>query len=153
VVSVVSQWRYFGGPVLTLDNKGRLTVPAQWRDQISQQTGGKLVLTKDPANCLALFPPSVFAQLDAVLAKLPSEYDGWKRLYNGSLTQLEMDSASRILIPPELRRWAGFKDSGSVIFMGIGTHFELWDPDRNEAQEAQLLAKGKPEALSNLVLQ
>jgi MraZ protein len=139
--------------VLTLDAKGRLTVPAQWRDQIAQQSEGKLILTKDPSNCLALFPPTVYAQLDAVLAKLPSEYDGWKRLYNGSLAHVEIDSASRILIPPELRRWAGFAENGSVIFMGIGTHFELWDPGRNEEQESQLLAKGKPEALSTLVLQ
>lgn len=149
----MSQWRYFGGPVLTLDVKGRLTVPAQWRDQILEQTGGKLVLTKDPANCLALFPPGVYAQLTAVLDALPDEHAGWKRLYNGSSSQLEIDSASRILIPPELRRWAGFAENGSVIFMGIGTHFELWDPSRNEAQEAQLLAKGKPESLRTLVLQ
>jgi len=139
--------------VLTLDAKGRLTVPAQWRDQLIEHTGGKLILTKDPANCLALFPPSVYAQLAAVLDALPEEHAGWKRLYNGSLNHLEIDSASRILIPPELRRWAGLVENGSVIFMGIGTHFELWDPGRSEAQEAQLLAKGKPDALRTLVWQ
>lgn len=148
----MSQWRYNGGPVLTLDAKGRLTVPALWRDLLNEQTGGKLILTKDPANCLALFPPSVYAQLAAVLDDLPDEFAGWRRLYNGSLTHLEIDSASRILIPPELRRWAGFEENGSVIFMGIGTHFELWDPRRSEAQESQVLSKGKPPALSTLVL-
>ena len=139
--------------MLTLDAKGRLTVPALWRDQLIQQSGGKLVLTKDPANCLALFPPSVYAQLAAVLDSLPDEYAGWRRLYNGSLNHVEIDSASRILVPPELRRWAGFTENGSVIFMGIGTHFELWNPARNETHEAQLLAKGKPDALRTLVLQ
>lgn len=139
--------------MLTLDAKGRLTVPAQWRDQLIEHTGGKLILTKDPANCLALFPPSVYAQLAAVLDALSEEHAGWKRLYNGSLNHLEIDSASRILIPPELRRWAGFTENGPVVFMGIGTHFELWDPGRNETQEAQTVAKGKPDALRNMVWQ
>ena len=151
-MSVVSQWRYNGGPVLTLDAKGRLTVPAMWRDQIFEQTGGKLILTKDPSNCLALFPPSVYAQLAAVLEALPEKDAGWKRLYTGSFSPVEIDSASRILIPPELRRWAGLAENGSVIFMGIGTHFELWDPRRSEAQESQLLSGDKPEALSTMVL-
>ncbi len=153
LVSLVSQWRFFGGPVLTLDIKGRLTVPSKWRDQINEQAGGKLVLTKDPANCLALYPPEVFAQLAEVVMKLTGEDDDWRRIYLGSTNELEIDSASRILIPPELRRWAGFKENGSVIFMGVGTHFELWDPARSEAREAQAVAKGKPEALRTLVLQ
>jgi len=149
----VSQWRYYGGPVLTLDAKGRVTVPAMWRDQINEHTAGKLVLTKDPAGCLALFPPTVFAQLAAALDELTDEHSGWKRLYMGSVNHLEIDSASRILIPPELRRWAGFEENGSVVFMGIGTHFELWDPARNDARESQLIAGGKPETLRSLRLQ
>ena len=153
LVSVVAQSRFFGGPVLTLDIKGRLTVPSKWRDQINEQAGGKLVLTKDPANCLALYPPAVFAQLAEVVLKLTGEDDDWRRIYLGSTNELEIDGASRILIPPELRRWAGFKENGTVIFMGVGTHFVLWDPARSEAREAQVIAKGKPEALRNLVLQ
>jgi MraZ protein len=137
-----------------LDGKGRLTVPSKWRDQINEKVAGQLVLCKDPAGCLGLYPPPVFTQLADVLVTLTGEdADEWRRLYLGSQNELEIDSASRVLIPPELRRWAGFEEQGKVVFMGVGAHFELWDPARSEARESQVIAKGKPEALRTLVLQ
>jgi len=154
-VSVESQWRFFGGPVLTLDGKGRVTVPSKWRDQVNERLGGQLVLCKDPAGCLGLYPPPVFNQLADVLMALTGEdADEWRRLYLGSQVELTIDNSSRILVPPELRRWAGFKEEGgSVVFMGVGAYFELWDPDKSEVREAQVIAKGKPAALRDLVLQ
>ncbi len=141
-----------GGPVLTLDAKGRLTVPARWREQLAAQAPGPLVLTKDPAGCLGLYPQAAFAQLEAVLMTLPSEDAAWKRLYLGHAHELEVDSGSRILMPPELRRWAGMKEGGSVTFMGVGAYFELWDSELMERQEAQALAQGRPQALKDLVI-
>jgi MraZ protein len=55
-----------------------------------------------------------------------------------------------VLIPPELREWAGLVEK--VKFMGVGSHFELWDSARHEAREAEALAQGRPEALRNLVI-
>ena len=139
--------------MLTLDNKGRLTVPSKWRDQINEKLAGQLVLCKDPAGCLGLYPPPVFTQLaDVLVALIGEDADEWRRLYLGSQAELEIDSGSRILVPPELRSWAGFAEQGKVVFMGVGAHFELWDPARSEARESQVIAKGKPEALRNLVL-
>ncbi len=153
-MSVVSQWRFFGGPVLTLDIKGRLTVPSKWRDQINEKAAGQLVVCKDPSGSLGLYTPDVFNQLADVLVKLTGEdADEWRRLYLGSQAELEIDSGSRVLIPPELRRWAGFKEAGSVVFMGVGAHFELWDPGRVEVRESQVISKGKPEPLRTLVFQ
>lgn len=153
-MSVVFRWRFSGGPVLTLDGKGRVTVPSKWRDQINEKAGGQLVLCKDPAGCLGLYPPDIFTQLADVLVTLTGEdADEWRRLYLGSQNELEIDSGSRVLIPPELRRWAGMKENGQVVFMGVGAHFELWDPARSDARESQVIAKGKPEALRNLVWQ
>lgn len=164
-MSAVSPWRFYGGPVLTLDGKGRLTVPSKWRDQINEKAAGQLVICKNPAGCLGLYPPTVFQQLADVLTTLTGpDAAEWRRLYLGSQAELEIDSGSRILIPPELRRWAGFKErdkdkdkeegpGGQVVFMGVGAQFELWDPERSESREAQLIAKGLPEALRDLVLQ
>lgn len=138
--------------MLTLDAKGRLTVPAKWREELVQKAAGQLVVCKDPAGCLGLYPPAVFEQLAEALMKLDDEHaDEWRRLYLGSHAELEIDSGSRILIPPELRRWAGFKESGSVIFMGVGMHFELWDPERSVMLESQVIAKGKPASLRQAV--
>ena len=62
----------------------------------------------------------------------------------------EIDSAARVLVPPELRSWAGLEKD--VKFMGVGAHFELWDMARYEAREAEVIARGRPEALRTLVI-
>jgi len=81
---------------------------------------------------------------------LPAENDAWRRFFMGSATDVEIDSASRVLIPPELREWAGMEKD--VKFMGMGSHFELWDKARYDAREALTLAQGRPEALRSLVI-
>ena len=139
-----------GGPVLTLDGKGRITVPARWRDMLMAAVNGQLVVSKNPDGCLSLFPLNVWEQFEATVLSLPTQSDGWRRFFIGSATDVEIDSASRVLIPPELRVWAGLEDK--VKFMGVGSHFELWDMARYEAKEAAALEAGRPEALRNLVV-
>jgi MraZ protein len=136
--------------VLTLDQKGRLTVPARWREQLMETVAGRLVITKNADGCLVLYPPPVWAQIEATLAELTSDDDPWRRLLSGNSEEVEIDSAARVLIPPDLRRWAGLEKD--VKFMGVGTHFELWDLARYEVHEAQAIARGKPEALRKLKL-
>ena len=150
-VVAVSSFR--GGPVLKLDDKGRITVPSKFSAVLSATVNGQLVVCKSPDGCLALFPLPVWEKFEAELLELPDDFVGWRRLFVGSATEVEIDSGSRVLIPPELRRWAGFKEAGSVIFMGVGAHFELWDPARSEVRESQVISKGKPEPLRTLVFQ
>jgi len=139
-----------GGPELLLDVKGRITVPSRWRDMLVASVDGKLVVTKNPDGCLALYPQPVWHQFEAHLMSLPAENDAWRRFFMGSATDVEIDSASRVLIPPELREWAGMEKD--VKFMGMGSHFELWDKARYDAREALTLAQGRPEALRSLVI-
>ena len=54
-----------------------------------------------------------------------------------------------MLVPPELRAWAGLERD--VVFMGVGDKFELWDKARYEAGEALTIAAGLPEELQNKV--
>ena len=63
---------------------------------------------------------------------------------------LEIDAASRVLIAPELREWAGIERD--VMLVGMGTRFELWDKARYDAHEATVLAAGLPAGLRDLVL-
>ncbi|MBP6766026.1 MAG: division/cell wall cluster transcriptional repressor MraZ [Rubrivivax sp.] len=139
-----------GGPVLTLDGKGRVTVPSRWRDLLMTHVQGQMVVAKNPAGCLSLYPLPVWEQFEQTLLALSSEHEGWRRMYMGSATDVEIDSASRVLVPPELRVWAGLEKD--VKFMGVGPYFELWDMARYEAREAVTVAQGMPEALRNLVL-
>ena len=139
-----------GGPVLTLDQKGRLTVPVRFKDKLATEGGGQLVVSKSPDGCLALFPLPVWDQLETEMRDWPVELDGWRRLFMGSATDVEIDGGSRVLIPPELRKWAGL--DREVKFMGVGAHFELWDSARYDEREAALLAGERPDKLRHLVI-
>jgi MraZ protein len=68
----------------------------------------------------------------------------------GSATDVDIDSSARLLVPPELRKWAGL--DRDVKFMGVGPHFELWDMARYDEREAQAIAQGRPEPLRNMVI-
>jgi MraZ protein len=136
--------------VLALDQKGRISVPARWREQLVAADGGCLVITKNPDGCLSLYPPPVWEQVERAVLDLTAEDDAWRRLITGNAEEVEIDGASRVLVPPDLRRWAGLEKD--VKFMGVGTHFELWDLARYEVQEAQAIARGRPEALRSLKL-
>ena len=135
--------------MLTLDGKGRITVPARWRDLLMATVNGQLIVAKNPDGCLGLYPLPVWESMEASLLELPSENDAWRRFFIGSATEVEIDGSSRVLIPPELRAWAGLDKD--VKFMGVGPHFELWDMARYEAKEAAALEAGRPEALRNLL--
>ncbi len=136
--------------MLSLDGKGRITVPARWREQLMASDNGQMMVTKNADGCLSLYPLSVWAPLETLLLSLPAENDAWRRFFVGSATEAEIDSASRVLLPPELRSWAGLEKD--VKFMGVGPYFELWDTARYEAREALTLAQGRPEVLRSLVI-
>ena len=133
-----------------MDGKGRITVPARYRDVLMATVNGQMVIAKNPDGCLSLYPMTVWEQFEAELLRLPMEQEGWRRLYVGSATDVEIDGSSRVLVPPELRAWAGLERE--VKFMGVGSNFELWDASRYEAREAELIAAGRPEVLRNLVI-
>ncbi len=139
-----------GGPVLTLDGKGRITVPARWRDVLMATVQGQMVVTKNPDGCLSLYPLPVWEAFENNVLALTTEDDAWRRFFIGSATEVELDSAARVLIPPELRAWAGLERD--VKFMGVGAYFELWDSARHDARETEALARPRPETLRNLVI-
>ena len=125
-------------------------MPARWRDVLVATVQGQMVVAKNPDGCLSLYPLPVWEQFEASVLALTTEDEAWRRFFVGSATEVEIDSASRVLIPPELRSWAGLERE--VKFMGVGPNFELWDMARYEAREAEVIARGRPEALRTLVI-
>jgi MraZ protein len=71
----------------------------------------------------------------------------WQRIFLGNANDVEMDTAGRILIAPELRTAAGL--TRDVMLLGMGSHFEIWDAEKLAESEAQAIAAGMPDALSN----
>ncbi len=124
-----------------------MAVPARHRDALQALCGGQLTLTKNPTGCLMVFPrPAWEAFRDKVMA-LPMSAAGWKRIFLGNAMDVEIDSAARVLVSPELRAAAGL--SKDVMLLGLGSHFELWDAQRYAAHEAEVMAQPMPEALQD----
>ncbi|MDP3621729.1 MAG: division/cell wall cluster transcriptional repressor MraZ [Polynucleobacter sp.] len=134
-----------GASALNLDAKGRMSVPAKHRDALLVQGEGRVTLTKHPDGCLLLFPRPEWEAFRARVAQLPMDAHWWRRIFLGNAAELELDSASRILVSPELRAAAGIERE--VILLGMGSHLELWDAATYAAKEQAAIAQGMPDAL------
>jgi len=129
---------YQGTNALALDAKGRMTVPQRYRDALDAQCGGALTLIKHQDGCLQLLPRALWEAFRDKLLGLSMKAYGIRRLYVGSALDVELDSAGRILISPELREYANI--TRDVLLIGVGKNFEIWDARTHADREAQLLA-------------
>ncbi|KQW52350.1 MULTISPECIES: division/cell wall cluster transcriptional repressor MraZ [unclassified Roseateles] len=136
-----------GASNLALDAKGRLSVPSRHREVLQLICQGRLTVTKHPDGCLMLFPRPTWEAFRDKVAALPMSAAGWKRVFLGNAMDVDIDSASRVLISPELRKSAGL--TSDVMLLGMGSHFELWDAQAHAAHEAEVMAGPLPEALKD----
>jgi MraZ protein len=119
-----------GVSVLNLDVKGRLAVPARYREELAASCASRLILTVDRDRCLLLYPETEWFEIERKLSSLPSfnpKARSLQRLYLGYATEVEMDGQGRILLPPKLKSFAGIDKR--VAMAGQGNKFELWDED------------------------
>ena len=145
------KWEFVGERVfqganqINLDAKGRMAVPTRAREPLTHGGTVKLVLTAHPDACLLLYPAPAWEPIRAQVMAFPSldrQLSLWKRLLVGFAQELEPDSAGRLLIPPELRDFAGI--TRPVMLVGQGSHFEIWDLEAWKAQLELLRSGGSP---------
>jgi MraZ protein len=111
------------------------------------QCEGRLTLTKHPEGCLLFFPRPVWEIHREKIAAWPMSARAWQRIFLGNACDVEMDSAGRILISPELRTAVGL--TRDVMLLGMGSHFEIWDAAKLAENEQAAVAGGTPDVLSN----
>jgi MraZ protein len=132
------------GPTkITLDAKGRVSIPTKYRDRIASRCDGQLICTVDLRSCLLLYPLPDWEETERKLMRLPSlnpTAQKLKGLLMGYATDLELDSHGRVLIPREHRDFAGLERQ-SILF-GQGNKFELWDEARWNEQLKQWIEEG-----------
>lgn len=120
-----------GASTLNLDAKGRMAIPAKYRQALAECCGSRVVVTINPReHCLWLYPEPEWNEIARKVAQLPtlnSKNIALQRLLLGHAAELEMDGQGRILLPAELREYAGLKKR--VSMMGEGRRFEIWDAD------------------------
>ncbi len=136
-----------GASSLNLDAKGRLSVPSRHRDALTIQCEGRVTLTRHPHGCLLLFPRPVWEAHREQIAAWPMSARAWQRIFLGNASDVEFDSAGRILIAPELRAAVGL--ARDVMLIGMGSHFEVWDAAKLAESESQAVASGMPDVLNN----
>ena len=134
-----------GSSALTLDAKGRISIPTRHRDALASQVDGRLTLTRHPDGCLLLYPRPVWEKKREQIAAFPMSARPLQRLLLGNAQDVDLDAAGRILIAPELRTAAGL--TREIMLLGMGSHFEVWDAAEWARREAEDLAKGMSEAL------
>lgn len=136
-----------GASQLTLDSKGRMSMPSRHRDALMASCDGRLTLTRHPDGCVLVYPRSIWEVRREQVAALPFSARFLQRIVLGSAVDLELDGAGRILVPGELRSLCQL--NREVMLMGMGAHFELWDAHRLAEEESKALAGGLPDAAAN----
>lgn len=124
---------FLGRHTHALDVKGRLAIPARFRDELASG----LVVTRGVDQCLAIYPMSQWNELSAKINALPvSDADArtFRRMVFAEAMDLVPDGQGRILVSPELRSFAGIDREAIVI--GVHSFVEVWSPERwNAARE------------------
>ena len=119
----------------TVDPKGRLSIPARYRNALAQYEGNLIVVPN--GQSLEVYPFPEWERLVAAIndqSRFDAEVRTLGRLYVSRAKEVELDGAGRVLLPPDTREQAGLvKD---VTLVGIGREFfEVWDRGRFEEYE------------------
>jgi MraZ protein len=114
-----------------MDAKGRLAMPAKYRDRLQQSCGGQLVATIDiQSQSLSIYPLPVWEKIEQDIQELPSldpRVKRFQRLLIGHASDLELDGSGRVLMPQSLREYAGLKKK--LVLVGQGRKLELWNEE------------------------
>jgi len=138
-----------------VDEKGRTSVPARFRDAMTAGGDSYLVLTTGLDPCLVAYPMREWLAFEERLAKLP-QFDAsvamLRRIYVSSAVECELDKSGRILVPAPLRKHAGLERD--ALWAGMGRHAEIWSIDRFEKLRDEALEKpGSREAIAARLLE
>ena len=138
---------FLGEYEATLDTKGRFLLPAGFKKQLPEEETGKFVINRGLDKCLILYPLKTWEPLFAKITGL-NEFDPEERTFrraflNGS-TYVEPDAAGRILLPPNLKLYAGLEKD--IVLLATGDKIEIWDSNKYK----QLFDSISSETLSDL---
>jgi MraZ protein len=134
-----------------LDDKGRLFLPARFRDDLA----AGLVITRGQERCLYVFPHAEFARMQAQIRQAPVTSkvarDFTRVLMSGAIDGVP-DKQGRVTVPPLLRQYAGL--SKDCVVVGVGARLEIWDAptwDAYLAEQEPAFAEQSEEVLPGLI--
>jgi MraZ protein len=131
----------FGFNTVSLDQKGRLAIPAKYRGHLLQNNETKIVVTKDPQYpSLKIYPGSEWEIISSKLQSLQGldpivRNLQWTILGNANVIDLDVKGRMLLLIPAELRKYAEINDEKQISLIGMGDKFEIWNINNWEMRQ------------------
>ncbi len=143
---------YQGSHSINLDAKGRIAVPAKFRELLAANCGGRIVMTAHTQDrCVLVYPETEWQNILPKIEALPTFNKAAlraQRLLIGYASTLELDGNGRVLVPPTLREYANLEKK--LMLVGLGKKFELWsesswlkniaDADDDEALPEEMMS-------------
>jgi len=114
----------------TVDPKGRVSIPAKFRDVLAQFDGTLIVVPNGSA--LEIHPFESWQRLESRMhekSRFDADVRKFGRLYISNAKEVSLDGAGRILLPPDTREKAGLEKDVTVVGLGLD-FFEIWDRSR-----------------------
>ena len=152
----------FGFTTISIDAKGRLAVPAKYRDQLISQSEESIIVTRDPQYpALKIYPGSIWNSISIELQSLQGldpivRNLQWTILGNASVSSFDPKGRMLILLPSELREYAEIKKADKISFIGMGNKFEVWNNKNWEMRQTggalstEILEVVLPESLKTM---
>lgn len=140
---------FLGEYEATVDVKGRFLLPAGFKKQLPEGEN-RFIINRGFEKCLSLYPLSSWTPIYEKISRL-NDFDPkvreFRRQFLGGATEIEMDSAGRLLLPPSLKEHAGL--SKDIILVAAVDKIEIWDASKYK----QLFESFSPDAFSALAQQ
>ncbi|MEN9569485.1 MAG: division/cell wall cluster transcriptional repressor MraZ [Bacteroidota bacterium] len=122
---------FLGEYEVTLDAKGRFLLPAGFKKQLSGDAAAQFVVNRGIEQCLTLYPMQTWEPVFSEISKL-NDFDPqvreFRRSFLNGATQLELDSAGRLLLPKPLAEYAGLEKD--VLLVSAVNKIEIWDSSK-----------------------
>jgi len=139
-----------GAKSRTVDDNGRLIVPSKFREGLGDEAVISVGLNE---KCLFLFSVADWMKLDEKISTLPiskKDAQGFVRWFLSSASHVQLDQQGRLLIPQDLREWAGIERD--VVIIGLSKRIEIWDKAKWEVfyKEAEFKYKEISEDLTSI---
>ena len=131
----------YGFNTVSLDQKGRLAIPAKYRSFLINNNETKIIVTKDPQYpSLKIYPGSQWELISSKLESLQGldpivRNLQWTILGNANVIEFDVLGRMLLLIPLELRKYAEIKDEKQISLIGMGNKFEIWNINNWEMRQ------------------
>ncbi len=123
----------------SVDNKGRINIPARLRRYVSLEANDTFVVTRGYEQCLFVYPLDEWNKLEQSIRELSAtnpKHRFFMRTLLERATECQLDAQSRITIPKELLQFAGIENE--VLILGVLERIEVWNPSGyREYQKSQ----------------